>query len=221
MDDEAWPGELGERDDSVADDRAWADDPIPWADAPSPAETAASFCDQMQRGIWPIRVAMALEIYAEGSRPQVHPFEPGRRRHPESHIITLVLEYDRARVCEMLLDEIRRPRDPRESVLLDLVGLAPLDRNCFLNTAAEHFAKLLGDTDEALRRDRYLFGFVRELHEFDGEVIGELVAATMRVDQAAGIRLRDVILELVDDPEAREHLGWLAAAAITDQLEEL
>jgi hypothetical protein len=221
MNDEAWREELGERDDSAADDRASTGDPIPWADAPSPAESAASFCDQMQRGVWPIRVPMALEIYAEGARPQVHPFEPGRRRHPDSHIITLVLEYDRARVREMLLEQIRAPRNPEDSLLLDLVGLAPIDRNCFLETATSHFARLLRETDETLRRDRYLFGFVRELHDLDNELIGDLVAGTMRVDQAAGTRLRDVILELVDDPLAREHLGWLAAATIAERLEEL
>jgi len=221
MNHEAWPEELGERDDSAADDRAWAGDPIPWADAPSPAESAANFCDQMRRGIWPIRVPMALEIYAEGSRPQVHPFEPGMRRHPDSQIITLVLEYDRARVCEMLLEEIRRPRNPRESLLLELVGLAEIDRGCFLETGAEHFAKLLHETDEALRRDSYLFGFVRELHELDNEIIGDLVAATIELNRAAGRRLRDVVLDLVDRPKAREHLGWLAAAAIAERLQEL
>jgi hypothetical protein len=30
-----------------------------------------------------------------------------------------------------------------------------------------------------------------------------------------------VILDLVDQPEAREHLGWLATAAITDRLQAL
>jgi hypothetical protein len=104
---------------------------------------------------------------------------------------------------------------------LDRVGLAPIDRDCFLETAAAHFDRLLGETDAALRCDRYLFGFVRELHELDNELVGDLVARTMRFDRAAGTRLRNVILELVEDPVAREHLGWLAAAAIAERLEEL
>jgi hypothetical protein len=73
MNDDARPEERDPGDDSSADDFAWADDQLAWADAPSAAETVASFCDQMQRGVWPIRVPMALEIYAEGARPQVQP----------------------------------------------------------------------------------------------------------------------------------------------------
>jgi hypothetical protein len=106
-------------------------------------------------------------------------------------------------------------------MLIDLIGLAPVDRQCFLETAAAYFAETLSQTDTLLRQDRYLYGFVRELHEADGEVIGDLVAKTMRRDATAGARLRRVILDLVDHPEAREHLGWLAAAAITDRLQEL
>ena len=37
---------------------------------------------------------------------------------------------------------------------------------------------------------------------------------------AAGERLRDIILEVLEDPKARDALGWLVAAAITQRLEE-
>jgi hypothetical protein len=136
-------------------------------------------------------------------------------------VITIVLEFDRARVRDLMLEQIHSPHDPEDSMLIDLIGLAPVDRECFLETAAQHFAETLRCTDAPLRRDRCLFGFVRELHELDGEVIGDLVAETMRRDRTAGARLRGVILDLVDHPEAREHLGWLAAAAITDRLAAL
>ena len=39
-------------------------------------------------------------------------------------------------------------------------------------------------------------------------------------ERAAGERLRDVILETVNNPQAREDLGWLVAAAITDRVQE-
>jgi hypothetical protein len=219
MDDEVWPEEL---DPSKPDDRgAWDDQPA-WTDAPSEDESAASFQDQLLRGSRPIRMPMSLEIYAEGSLPQVHSLKPGgRRRHSDSHIITIVLEFDRARVRDLMLEKIRSPRSPGDSMLIDLIGLAPVDRQCFLETAAAYFAETLSQTDTLLRQDRYLYGFVRELHEADGEVIGDLVAKTMQHDRTAGARLRSVILDMLDHPEAREHLGWLAAAAITDRLQEL
>ena len=65
-------------------------------------------------------------------------------------------------------------------MLIDLIGLMPVDQQCFLETAAAYFAETLSQTDTLLRQDRYLYGFVRELHEADGEVIGDLVAETMR-----------------------------------------
>jgi hypothetical protein len=222
MDDEARPDEFDEREAAEPFNDNPADEQCSWLDAPSAQESAASFCDQILRGCWPIRMPMALEIYAEGSLPQVHPLEHGRGRHrPDSHIITIVLEYDRARVREMMLERIRSPHGPEDSMLIDLIGLVRVDRQCFLETAAQHFAETLSQTDAPLRTDRCLYGFVRDLHEFDGEVIGDLVAETMRRDRTAAARLRNVILDLVDHPEAREHLGWLAAAAITDRLQEL
>jgi hypothetical protein len=199
-----------------------ADEESCWTDAPSGVESAASFQDQLLRGSWPIRMPMSLEIYAEDSVPQVHSLKPGgRRRHPDSHIITIALEFDRPRVRDLMLEKIRSPRSPGDSMLIDLIGLAPVDRQCFLETAAAYFAETLSQADAHLRQDRYLYGFVRELHEADGEVIGDLVAETMRLAATAGERLRNVILDLLDHSEARENLGWLAAAAITDRLQEL
>jgi len=222
MNDDARPEGFDEREVSERFNCDPANEEFSWADAPSAEESAASFRDQILRGCWPIRMPMALEIYAVGSRPQVHSLKPGGgRRHRDSHIITIVLEFDRARVRDLMLEQIRSPRSPGDSILIDLIGLAPVDRQCFLETAAAYFAETLSQTDALLRQDRCLYGFVRELHEADGEVIVELVAETMRRDATAGVRLRSVILDLVDHPEAREHLGWLAAAAITDRLQEL
>jgi hypothetical protein len=220
MDDDAWAEEFEGR--HPADECSPQGEFLAWTDAPSEDESAASFQDQILRGNWPIRMPMSLEIVVEGSMPQVHPLKSGGgRRHPDSHIITIVLEFDRARVRELMLEKIRSPHSPGDSMLIDLIGLAPVDRQCFLETAAGYFAETLSQSDAHLRQDRYLFGFVRELHECDGEVIGDLVAETMRRDRTAGARLRGVILDLVDHPEAREHLGWLAVAAITDRLQEL
>ncbi len=222
MNDDPWMEEFEERDAGGPDEQNPPDDELAWTDAPSAADSTASFRDQLMRDVWPIRMPMALEIYAEGSLPQVHPLESGQgRRHPDSQIVTIVLEFDRARVRELMLEQIRSPRDPEESKLVDIIALARVDRVCFLEAAAAHFVDLLSETDAALRRDRYLFGFLRELHEYDADVIGDLVAKTIRANHAAGARLRDILLEVLEDPKAHDALGWLVAAAITQRLEEL
>ena len=46
------------------------------------------------------------------------------------------------------------------------------------------------------------------------------MAETIRADRAAGARLRDVILDTLSDPQAREEVGWLVAAAIAERLQE-
>lgn len=51
--------------------------------------------------------------------------------------------------------------------------------------------------------------------------MAETISADRADDRAAGTRLREVILDTVDDPKPREQLGWLAAAAITEVLREL
>jgi hypothetical protein len=220
MDDDAWFADFEDR--HPTDECSPQDEFLAWTDAPSEDESAASFRDQLLRGSWPIRMPMSLEVYAEGSMPQVRSLKPGaRRRHPDSHIITIVLEFDRARVRELMLEKIQSPHGPGDSMLLDLLGLMLVDQQCFLETAATYFAETLSQTDANLRQNRYLYGFVRELHEADGEVIADLVAETMRRDRTAGARFRSVILDLVDHPEARENLGWLAAAAISDRLQAL
>ena len=221
MDDESWPEEFEKRQDAGPDERGSADDEFAWADEVSWDDAGASFTDQIMRGVWPVRVSMPIEIYVEGSRPQVHPLESGqRRRKPDSRILTIVVQIDRARVRELILEQIRSTRDPEESKLPDIMLLARVDRVCFLETAAAHFVDLLSETDAALRRDPWLVEFLRQLHDYDVDLIPDLVAETIRADRAAGARLREVILDTVSDPQAREHLGWLVAAAITEGLQE-
>ena len=221
MDDDPWMEDFEERDAGGPDEQASPDDEFAWTDDASSDDAGASFTEQIMRGIWPVRVSMPMEIYVEGSRPQVHPLRPGQgRRKPDSRILTIVVQIDRARVRELILEQIRSTRDPQESKLPDIMLLARVDRVCFLETAAAHFIDLLAETDAASRRDPWLVEFLRELHDYDVDLIPDLVAETIRADRAAGERLREVILETVNEPQAREHLGWLVAAAITQRLQE-
>lgn len=220
MNDDPWFEELKKRQAEAPDEQGPADDE--WADAGTCDDPAASFIDQIMRGSWPVRMPLTLEIYAEGSRPQVHPLGPGQqRRRADSRMITLVLEFNRAKVRELMLEQFHSPHDPGDSKLPDIIPLARVDRQCFLETAAAHFKDLLAKTDTDLRRDAWLVECLRELNDYEGDLIPDLVAETISADRAAGARLRDVILDTVSDPQAREHLGWLAAAAISERLQEL
>ena len=87
-----------------------------------------------------------------------------------------------------------------------------------METAAAHFIDLFAA--EKPKQDPLLLDFLGELHEFDKELIGEVVAETIRVDPGAGARLREAILAAIEEPEAREEFGWLAAAAISETLRD-
>ncbi len=222
MDNNAWSEGFDGTGMPEANEPNVSDDEFIWPDLSSADERAASFREQILRGSWPVRLPLTVEIYADGWLPQIHRLKPGQpRRRPDSQVITIELQLDRARIRELMLEHIHAPRDARESLLADLAGLVPVDRHCFLETATRHFATLLSESDAPLRHDEHLFGFVHDLHEFDSELIADLVKETIQVNQTAGARLRDVILNVVDSAEAREHLGWLATATITERLQEL
>jgi hypothetical protein len=95
-----------------------------------------------------------------------------------------------------------------------------VDRACFLQTAASYFAERLVKCDPPLLGDCYLPGFLEDLHEYDEELIAELVATTVQIDRVAGVRLRDGMLECISDPTVREMIGWLAAASIAERIEQ-
>ena len=189
MNDEAWGEDFEKRQDAGPDEPSPTDDEFAWAEDVAADDAGAGFIDQIVRGIWPVRVSMPMEIYVEGSRAQVHPLRPGqKRRKPDSRILRIELQFDRARVREMMLEQIRAPREPQDSKLPDMMLLARVDRVCFLETATAHFVDLLSETDTAPRRDRWLVGFLRDLDEYDGELIPDLVTETIRADRAAGAR---------------------------------
>ncbi len=77
MDDEAWREDFEKRQDAGPDDPSPTDDEFAWADDVASDDAGAGFIDQIVRGVWPVRVSMPMEIYIEGSRPQVHPLRPG------------------------------------------------------------------------------------------------------------------------------------------------
>ena len=204
------------QDEEARDEQEWSDD-----DAPCD-EVTTSFFEQIANGDFPVRIPMTMEFIADGPEPQIRALLPGERpSQPSSQVVTVVLEYTRAKVREIMLGWLEKPRVPGRSKLPGLVGLERVDRQCFLQTSAAHFANTLSETDKSLRRDPWLVEFLRELHECDQELIPELVSETIKLDRASGGRLRDLILDCVANSSVREHLGWLVAATITDRVQEL
>ena len=156
------------------------------------------------------------------SKPRVRPLRPGESpSRPSSRIITIMVELDREKVCEMMLEKFHSTPRPGSSRLLQLAGIQRVDRECFLRTGAAYFAETLAASDDSLRGDRWLPEFLEELHDHDEESIPELVSKTIAADRAAGKRLRDVILDVLADPHTREQLGWLVAGAIANRIQEL
>jgi hypothetical protein len=204
MPDCQWPP-----DDEVHDER---DGPL--------GEMTLSFCEQIVQGNWPVRLPAVMEIYAEGPHLRLHALGRGEeRRRATSQIVTVYLEYDRAQVRDLMLESLDEHDSQTRSKLPYMVGLARVDRQCFLDTAAAHFVKTLTETDATLLEDRWLMEFLRELVDYDADLVPDLVAETLNKSRPTGDRLRDVILDLVDRPGVREHLGWLVAATLTERLQ--
>ncbi|MGD9720830.1 MAG: hypothetical protein AB7O59_14160 [Pirellulales bacterium] len=187
-----------------------------------PTCTTIDFFEQVVRGQWPVRVPVVMEIWAEGTEPRLRGLRPGDKRHNgDSQIITIHLEFDRAKVREMMLADVHAADRRPSSKLPHMAGLIWVDRDCFLQTAAAHFVETLANGDEPLRRDSWFMEFLRELYECDADLIVEVVAATLARESAAGARLRDLILERLSDPQVCDHLGWLGAAMVTERLQDL
>jgi hypothetical protein len=205
------------RDRPDSDDQDRPDEPFPWRDSDSPG---ALIHEQIMRRQWPVSVPMDLEIGVDGARIYVREPEPGQTEPgPNAHIIRLVLQLDRARIRRCILEKMQEGGD--EFVLSDLVMLARVDPDCFLEKAAAYFVDLLAKSPTPPWRDPYLPAWLEDLHVWDATLLGQLIEAVQSTNRAAGRRLRDIILDCVGDPQAREQLGWLVAAAITDQLHEL
>ena len=180
----------------------------------------AAVYEQIMSGRWPVEVPMDLEIGIEGTRIYVRPpsasdDSPAVNRQ----IITVMIELDRSKVRQHLLYDIQQARSNNLSILPDLILLARVDKTCFLETATAHFVDLLAKEEPTQSLDPAFVSWLENLHQWDDALIGQVVDATRRADQAAGERLRDWILECVAEPAVREVLGWLVVAAIAESVE--
>ncbi len=185
-------------------------------------ESFFKFVEQIERGEWPIEVPFTVKMGIKNGRPSVlaagdvSDDVPGM---PEPPALTVTMSLDWEKVRGIVLDVIESAARRGRSKLSGLALLARVDRECFLDNAARHFADLLRDTDEALRTDETLSEFLVDLHERESELIAACIEHTGAVDRTAGDRLRSLILDAINEPPCRDELGLLSVAQLVEQLE--
>jgi hypothetical protein len=185
------------------------------------SETPPSFIEQFERGTWPIRMPIGMEFYAEGWHIRCRNCEvDDEPRMPGGQVITVILKLDRVAVRDILLNQLNELDDPARK-LGRIITLVQVDRRCFLDTIAAYFVSTLGGSGQPPLDERRLAGAVGYLNEFDAEVVPQMVAETINADRVAGMRLRELILDVVNEQDVRERMGWLVVATLTDRLQEL
>jgi hypothetical protein len=212
--------DLGER----FDDDGSSDEGTAWS------ESLFGFMDQIERGEWPIEIPFAIEFGVKNGRPSIlaarHvsqddvPADDGDTDRPQPPVLRGIHTLDQAKVRRIVLDQLAAAERGGRSKLPGLTLLARVDRDCFLQTAAEHFVALLKETDRKLRSDTLLPEFVSDLHERDGELLVEMVSRTAAVDSIVGRCLREVLLDVISEEPCRDELGLLAVSTLTDRLED-
>ena len=180
--------------------------------------------EAIERDDWPLEIRFGIELTGPPRDFHLRPTllsDSGDAAEPEATPGSLraVCRLSREKVQAMIVDRIRAARRAREPVLLNLCLLSRINRACFLELAAESFAELLQTSTSALSPDEPLVGLIVELHEFDPEIVPQMLAHTLFVDRVAGERLRGLLLDALADPACADQLGLLTAQSLCERLE--
>jgi hypothetical protein len=211
QDDTGYAGETQDGAEAAPDQATWD-------------ESSYRFAEQIERGEWPIQVPFAIELGFEGGRPRMRvkrDVSEDDLGTPERPLLHVQVRMDQSKMLEIARESIADAEKRGLSKLVGFTVLARIDREYFLETAAEYFSRSLTGGDDALRNDTTLPGFIVDLHERGKEVIVTLVERTIAVNRTAGERLREVIVDAVNEPPCRDELGMLAAAELVERLESL
>jgi len=177
---------------------------------------------QVLRGRFPVRVPLSFEIYIAGNELCMRKNEPGQPPvGPFRKIVNVLYPFDRMSIRDRLVKVVAARRKMGDVAPSSLHYLALTHRESFLATAVEHFAKILDNCYEELAGSRDFAVLLVQLHEHDADLIVDLVCRTMAIDRVAGRRLRDVMLERIDEPRVRNEIGWLEAATLVERLETI
>ena len=170
---------------------------------------------------WPLEVTFAIDLNFQRSRivPRLRLLPSDPPSPPPMLVVNATCTFSRDRFRQMLLEGFEEDVHRHRSPLAGLATLARIDRPCFLETAANYLANRLESPENSMPPE-VLAPLVLHLHELDPELPSDLVTHTRSHSVRAARRLRDMILDAIDEHGCAEALGLLAAQALRDRLEE-
>ena len=179
--------------------------------------------DCVEKGVFPLEVQFAMDYFLDGDRlrcrTRLLPSEPPSWPEPVM-VVEGIYRFHFEQFRHMVIDQIRGDVRQRRAALSNLVSLAEIDRDCFREVAAEYFSERLESPENELDDDEHLPLFVLFLHDVDPALPAEMVAGTWALSRRAAARLRGMLLDAMDEPQCADELGWLAAQALRDRLDE-
>jgi hypothetical protein len=179
--------------------------------------------EQLLRGTWPVRIPVVYELFFDGEAIQMRsctldppPPEGCRRR-----LVPALLACDREPMRELLERSVLGQCEQGETNVASLLLLANAHSEAFFRTAANFFAGLLAPGRPDLARDSPFVGFVVLLEERAEGLLVPLIEQAIDMDGAAGWRLREAALSVLNEPWVCDRLGWLRAGELIEALELL
>ncbi len=177
--------------------------------------------EQLLRGSWPVRVPVVYELFFDGQVIQMRsctldaPAPEGCRHR----LVPALIPCGCAEMRVMLERSVLEQCEQGESSVASLLLLANAHTEAFLRTAPNFFAGLFAPGMPDLARDSPFLGFVVLLEERASGMLVPLIERTLDMDRAAGRRLREAALAVLDEHWVCDRLGWLRTGELIEALE--
>jgi hypothetical protein len=177
----------------------------------------------IEKGTFPLEVYFAMDYFLDGDRlrcrTRILPSQPPCWPEP---VMTVegCYRFQFEQFQELVIEQIRGDVGRDRAALSNLVSLARIDRHRCCELAAEYFAERLESPENSLNDEQHLPFFVLFLHDVDPALPADLVTHTKASSRPAAARLRAKLLDAMQAPQCADELGWLAAQALRDRLEE-
>ncbi len=171
--------------------------------------------EQLLCGTWPVRIPVVYELFFDGEAIQMRsctldPPAPTGCRH---RLVPALLPCNCEEMSSLLERSVLGQCEQGESSVASLLLLANAHTEAFLRTAPNFFAGLLAPGRPDVARDSPFLGFVVLLEERAEGMLVPLIEQTVDMDRAAGRRLREAALAVLNEPWVCDGLGWLRAGS--------
>ncbi len=185
-------------------------------------EVILAFVEQIDRGVWPLEVPFALEN--AGDFPQIKlqtrflvSLDEPKTPH---EIVRGTMRWGRARISTWMAERIERQIEQGKPPLVCLFSLCAINPQRFLSMTAEYLASTWRERAASGPKLSDIWALAIRVHEVDPQLLSQLVQRTRAIEDAAGNRLRSVLVDLTCDPFFADRIGLLSAAALRERLEE-